>query len=63
MDLAAWLKLPEHSKNGLARKAGVCWQTINRVSKGGPCRPDTAKKIEAATDGQVSAATILGVAA
>ena len=42
------------SKTELARKAGVSAQTIDRIEKGGMCRPITKRKILAALGYEVA---------
>lgn len=52
------------AKRDLAAKTGLRWQTIHEIAEGRSTpKPETARKIEAATDGAVSAASLLGVAA
>jgi hypothetical protein len=47
----------------IARKAGLSWLTVDAIAKGEQ-RPhvETAQRIEAATDGAVSAIELLGLA-
>lgn len=61
MDLRAWLRKPGNTKYGLAKRAGVTWRTVHRIALGHVPRASTARLIEKATDGEVTAAEILGV--
>lgn len=52
------------AKSRLQRKTGLAYSTIHWIATGATvARPDTAKKIEKATGGAVTAAEILGVEA
>lgn len=62
MDLATWLKQQGRGAKGrLARAADVRWQTIHEIARGVTPRPETAKAIEVATGGAVTAAELLGL--
>lgn len=63
MDLRTWLSKPGHTKYGLAKRSGLTWKVIHKVAQGHIPRAETAHKIADATDGEVTAAEILGVAA
>lgn len=50
------------AKRDLARKTGLRWATIHDIAAGKATpRAETAKKIEAATGGVVTAAELLGI--
>jgi len=62
MTLADYLAQPGRSKAALARAVGVRWQTLHEIAEGRTTpRPATALAIEQATDGEVSAAALLGL--
>lgn len=62
--LARWVEAKgKGARATLARRAGVQWQTVDAIVRGEtvPTR-ETALRLSEATDGEVSAAEILGVA-
>jgi DNA-binding transcriptional regulator YdaS (Cro superfamily) len=65
MTLAEYVKVHgKKVKRVLAKKAGVRWATVHDIAEGRTTpRPETAKKIEKATRGQVTAASLLGLSA
>lgn len=51
-------------KKEIARKARLRWQTVHDIAEGNSTpRPETAKRIEEATGGVVTALELLGISA
>lgn len=63
MTLAEYIeKHGTKAKRELARKTGVRWATIHDIARGkAKPKPETAKAIEDATDGEVTALELLGL--
>ena len=58
----AWLDGRGHGATAaLARSVGTRWATIYEIANGHVPKADLAKKIDASTGGEVSAAELLGV--
>lgn len=63
MTLQEWLEREgTGAKTRLQRATGLRWQTVHELAEGRvkQPRPETARKIEDATEGKVSAAELLG---
>lgn len=62
MRLREWLESQGRGATAhLARTVGTRWATIHDISNGHVPKADLAKRIEAASDGAVSAAELLGI--
>lgn len=62
MDLQAWLERAGNSRSSLARRSGISKTTLHRITRGETVpRAKTAKAIEEATGGEVTAAELLGL--
>ena len=62
MHLAAWLERTGTTKAEFARRARCTWKLVHKVAAGHRPLVATAERFSAATNGEVSAAEILGVA-
>jgi len=64
MDLSEYVaKHGTAVKKKIARKARLRWQTVHDIAEGNSTpRPETAKRIEKATGGAVTALELLGLA-
>ena len=64
MTLDAYFKRPDaKTQTQVAQDAGVSKGRLSQIKNGDPCPPDLALRIEAATDGVVSASALSHVIA
>jgi DNA-binding transcriptional regulator YdaS (Cro superfamily) len=63
MDLTAYLNQPGNKAADLAKAIGVSDGRLSQIKGGQPCPPELALKIEAATNGVVSASALSHVIA
>ncbi len=64
MTIAEYLEATETNLHQLSLLAGIAYGTLHRhVKHGGRLSVATAKKLETATQGRISAAAVLGVSA
>jgi DNA-binding transcriptional regulator YdaS (Cro superfamily) len=63
MSLDAYLNLPENKAADLAKAIGISSGRLSQIRGGQKCPPELALKIEAATNGAVSASALSHVIA
>jgi len=63
MTLSEYLVKTGRTKQEIARATSLRWATVHAIAEGSAVpKPDTAKRIELATGGEVTAAELLGLA-